>query len=254
MMSSHQEVQFRKKTPTHFFKAAGDFSSNIISQDDFPNSSDHRYLQISAALSTLFGLLLIYFFIFCSHLVLVGHFTFLLVSAVHLVIEIVKFIPYSNVDLGFSLTFENFCNFVASYAMLVVGTYVISVLFGADLTENIEGTLIFSCHISSFVFIPLYFHVGARFLSLITIEEKPRTYIESCNLIVCSGVLVGAWFGAFVIPLDWDRDWQKWPIPCVIGSIFGFTLSNLFLLVCTIFNKIYLPPVFNISKIKSCSS
>lgn len=254
MIGLQQEVQFRKKTSPDFFRATSDFSSNIRSHDDFFNSSDRRYLQVSAALSTLFGLLLIYFLIFDSRYHLVSHFTFVLVSAVYLAIETVKFTSYANVDLSSSLTFENFCHFVASYAMLIVSTYIISILFGADLSENIDGTFIFSCHVSSFVFVPLYFHVGTRFLNLITVEERPKTQIESCDLIVCAGVVVGAWVGAFVIPWDWDRDWQKWPIPSVIGSILGFTASNLFLLVCTVLNRAYFPPLFHISRIKSCST
>ena len=28
------------------------------------------------------------------------------------------------------------------------------------------------------------------------------------------GASLGAWCGAMVIPLDWDRPWQKWPVPC----------------------------------------
>uniref|UniRef100_A0A8C7A078 Phosphatidylinositol glycan anchor biosynthesis class F n=1 Tax=Nothoprocta perdicaria TaxID=30464 RepID=A0A8C7A078_NOTPE len=37
---------------------------------------------------------------------------------------------------------------------------------------------------------------------------------------VCS--VLGAWFGAFPIPLDWDRPWQVWPISCSLGATFGY--------------------------------
>ena len=33
-----------------------------------------------------------------------------------------------------------------------------------------------------------------------------------------AGATFGAWLGAFLIPLDWDRPWQVWPLTCVIGS------------------------------------
>ena len=36
------------------------------------------------------------------------------------------------------------------------------------------------------------------------------------------GASLGAWCGAMVIPLDWDRPWQKWPVPCVAGAVAGF--------------------------------
>lgn len=29
----------------------------------------------------------------------------------------------------------------------------------------------------------------------------------------------GSWAGCIVIPLDWDRPWQAWPIPNVVGSM-----------------------------------
>uniref|UniRef100_A0A668B016 Phosphatidylinositol glycan anchor biosynthesis, class F n=1 Tax=Myripristis murdjan TaxID=586833 RepID=A0A668B016_9TELE len=34
--------------------------------------------------------------------------------------------------------------------------------------------------------------------------------------------VVGAWVGAFPIPLDWDRPWQVWPVSCSLGSVIGF--------------------------------
>jgi phosphatidylinositol glycan class F len=34
-------------------------------------------------------------------------------------------------------------------------------------------------------------------------------------------VLIGAWLGAVVIPLDWERPWQQWPVSCVLGSLLG---------------------------------
>lgn len=52
----------------------------------------------------------------------------------------------------------------------------------------------------------------------------------------------GAWAGAVVIPLDWDRPWQKWPIPCLSSVTFAFLISNVVLtihLFCSIFG-IYL--------------
>ena len=39
--------------------------------------------------------------------------------------------------------------------------------------------------------------------------------------------LLGAWLGAVPIPLDWDRDWQVWPIPCSIGAVAGHVLGTV---------------------------
>ena len=35
----------------------------------------------------------------------------------------------------------------------------------------------------------------------------------------------GAWVGAFPIPLDWDRDWQRWPVTVVVGALGGHTVG-----------------------------
>jgi len=56
-----------------------------------------------------------------------------------------------------------------------------------------------------------------------------------------AGASLGAWLGAFPIPLDWDRAWQAWPLTCVIGSFlvsFLTTLIRYFLLLITKEKKI----------------
>lgn len=40
------------------------------------------------------------------------------------------------------------------------------------------------------------------------------------------GVLIGAWLGAVPIPLDWDREWQKWPVTIVTGAYLGFVAGR----------------------------
>jgi phosphatidylinositol glycan class F len=39
--------------------------------------------------------------------------------------------------------------------------------------------------------------------------------------------LVGAWLGAVVIPLDWERPWQQWPISCVLGAVVGQAIGSV---------------------------
>ncbi len=38
---------------------------------------------------------------------------------------------------------------------------------------------------------------------------------------------VGAWLGAVPIPLDWDREWQKWPVTIVTGAYMGWAMFRL---------------------------
>ena len=41
------------------------------------------------------------------------------------------------------------------------------------------------------------------------------------------GGVVGAWLGAVPIPLDWDREWQKWPVTILCGVYGGYLVVRL---------------------------
>jgi phosphatidylinositol glycan class F len=41
------------------------------------------------------------------------------------------------------------------------------------------------------------------------------------------GAVIGAWLGAVPIPLDWDREWQKWPVTIVTGAYAGWALGRM---------------------------
>ncbi|KAI7744693.1 hypothetical protein M8C21_033095 [Ambrosia artemisiifolia] len=39
--------------------------------------------------------------------------------------------------------------------------------------------------------------------------------------------IIGAWFGAWPMPLDWERMWQEWPICVTYGAIIGYLVGML---------------------------
>lgn len=41
-----------------------------------------------------------------------------------------------------------------------------------------------------------------------------------------AGAVAGAWLGAVPIPLDWDREWQKWPVTIVVGVYLGYIIGG----------------------------
>ena len=41
------------------------------------------------------------------------------------------------------------------------------------------------------------------------------------------GCFLGAWLGAVPIPLDWDREWQKWPVTIVTGAYMGYVVGKM---------------------------
>ncbi|KAF8246498.1 PIG-F-domain-containing protein [Wilcoxina mikolae CBS 423.85] len=40
------------------------------------------------------------------------------------------------------------------------------------------------------------------------------------------GACVGAWAGAVPIPLDWDREWQRWPVTILTGAYAGYVVGK----------------------------
>lgn len=54
-------------------------------------------------------------------------------------------------------------------------------------------------------------------------------------LIWCSGI--GCWIGSWTSPLDWNRDWQKWPIPNVIGGVIGQMVGLMIYELIQIYSK-----------------
>ncbi|KAL0755000.1 hypothetical protein Bca101_092668 [Brassica carinata] len=65
---------------------------------------------------------------------------------------------------------------------------------------------------------------------------KPIGNIEYMIVIPAYGAIVGGWFGAWPMPLDWGRPWQEWPIcvcygaigGCIVGQILSLSLMFLF--------------------------
>lgn len=109
--------------------------------------------------------------------------------------------------------------------------FVIAVFFGAEVLAKHEETLMFSCLVIVLTVFPVCLHQGVaslmQFLNGIYGSDA-FTQVLLRNIQFTS---IGAWFGAFVIPLDWDREWQVWPIPCSLGAMIGYAASQVFCLL-----------------------
>ena len=57
------------------------------------------------------------------------------------------------------------------------------------------------------------------------VELNSEPIVESLY-VTAMGAFIGAWFGAFPIPLDWDRPWQVWPVSCNIGLAIGALMGS----------------------------
>lgn len=120
---------------------------------------------------------------------------------------------------------------VLKLAVILFGSaavfHAIAILFGASVSDQSQETFCWALLMSHLVSLPACSLLGAQ------LELVPRIFFSTCSdatpeayfqcSILCT--LVGAWLGAFPIPLDWDRPWQVWPIPCVIGAIVGYIVG-----------------------------
>lgn len=71
-------------------------------------------------------------------------------------------------------------------------------------------------------------HLGLdNAFAIFTGSELPISgaFTEAIQLNIKS-VLFCTWLSAFVLPLDWNRPWQAWPIPCVIGALIGYFVAH----------------------------
>lgn len=103
--------------------------------------------------------------------------------------------------------------------------HVILVLFGAPFLTHVPHTLLASLHLALLGFFPVIYARGA------SSSAWNAVLGASAPLDACFGGLlgacVGAWLGAIPIPLDWDRDWQAWPVTVVAGMWAGYVLGSV---------------------------
>lgn len=114
--------------------------------------------------------------------------------------------------------------------------HIVAVLFGAPFIQLASETFHFACLLTAATVLPCMCIIGPSLTTWIYVWtwEGRNATIEWCCLMSCVTAVVGAWIGAFPIPLDWDRPWQEWPVSCVLGTIVGYSVglaaSSLFLL------------------------
>jgi len=120
-----------------------------------------------------------------------------------------------------ALLYSLFATFIGSCIC-----HVIAVLLGATFIENFEETFSFASLLSALSVFPLFaLHDGKweEALNSFTLEWEFIDCLPDSIKLVSIFTCMGAWLGAIPIPLDWDRDWQTWPITCCAGAI----LANL---------------------------
>jgi len=113
----------------------------------------------------------------------------------------------------------------------------ICIILGAPVLQNYEETFVLALLLTITTVSPAVLILGGSGALQLCFCEKVEYYSKSDEIALSihkyelMGTLVGAWAASVVSPLDWDRDWQAYPIPNVVGALLGNAIANL--IVCT---------------------
>lgn len=128
---------------------------------------------------------------------------------------------------------KKLCKLGGLLAIFVIVFSVASVLLGASYHQNYEETLALSILLTALTILPIGLFLGpsktVQYLFYDSFELISTFDVWQLELLQYNafGTLVGAWAGSIVAPLDWDRPWQAYPIPNVVGAVLGFSFANI---------------------------
>lgn len=117
----------------------------------------------------------------------------------------------------------------------------ICTVMGASPLSQFDGTLVLSSLLTTLTILPFSLFLGTRATTMLLFTNKLEmlTGIDDVYLRLLEnsavGVILGAWAGSVVMPLDWDRSWQVYPIPNIVGAAVGHVLGCVFSIFRTIF-------------------
>ncbi|MBN3298445.1 phosphatidylinositol-glycan biosynthesis class F protein isoform X2 [Amia ocellicauda] len=102
--------------------------------------------------------------------------------------------------------------------------HAVVVLYGAPLLESALETFSFAVLLSTLTTLRCLCLLGPNVQAWIRVfsRDGAMSVWDTSLQITTACSVIGAWLGAFPIPLDWDRPWQVWPISCTLSATIGF--------------------------------
>lgn len=144
----------------------------------------------------------------------------------------VEHIPEGNLN-GF--TIEDYIGAVIIQLISLMIFAFVCVALGAPLFEMQEQTILLSMILTLTSVVPLTFIFGWNNIFLVlfcTDTTSGFSAMESCAINLYRtdviGSLLGSWCGTIVVPLDWNCEWQVYPIPNIIGGILGSLIASIY--------------------------
>ncbi|KAJ4396088.1 Glycosylphosphatidylinositol (GPI) anchor assembly protein [Gnomoniopsis smithogilvyi] len=99
------------------------------------------------------------------------------------------------------------------------------ILFGAPLLTHASHTFLCAAHLSILTSFPLFVTHGVDPNAWLNLASFKAPFDDCYGGLI--GGFLGAWLGAVPIPLDWDREWQKWPVTILVGIYVGYVLGRV---------------------------
>ncbi|KAJ9156691.1 Glycosylphosphatidylinositol anchor biosynthesis protein 11 [Pleurostoma richardsiae] len=103
--------------------------------------------------------------------------------------------------------------------------YSAMILFGAPVLTHLPHTLLCAAHLATLTVFPLVYVHGVDSSAWAAVAGLRAPFDETFGGLV--GGFLGAWLGAVPIPLDWDREWQKWPVTILCGIYAGYLAGRV---------------------------
>ena len=119
----------------------------------------------------------------------------------------------------------------------------ICLILGAPM-DQAEETIVLATTLTALTVFPLCLFLGHNETMNLLLSEhfEMKTPTDEAYLAIlknaCLGVILGAWAGSVVAPLDWDRPWQVYPIPNVVGALLGLFFANFYNLLSSAYRSI----------------
>ncbi len=106
---------------------------------------------------------------------------------------------------------------------------VLALVLGAPLypTSLLPHTLVLAAHVSLLGTLPIFYTHGVSPAAWRDVSAAWLPFDEAGVWGAMVGSMVGGWFGAIPIALDWDREWQKWPCTVLWGAVLGWGVGRV---------------------------
>jgi phosphatidylinositol glycan class F len=115
---------------------------------------------------------------------------------------------------------------------------IVGTLLGADPFRQLVGTVVWALLMTSLTSVPVVVLLDTEHQTWRRVLLD-RIFINSAErglYVMVMSTLLGAWLGAVPIPLDWNRPWQVWPMPCCCGAVLGSLLGSSYSLLAQHFS------------------